>query len=120
MVSTAVRTVAIVCSVIVLAGFVTFVNDEASAASEQQTALIDGGEASVDPSPAGEAAREADNSKTQEYIDDANDVLLKPFAGVSESSDNTWVNRGVPVFLALLVYGFGLALLANYLRGRLI
>jgi hypothetical protein len=119
MVSTSLRLLAIVLSLVVLVGFVTFVNDEASAASAQQTALI-GGKDSADPSATAEKEREADNSKAQEYIDDANDVLLKPFAGVAESSDNKWVSRGVPAFLALVAYGFGLGLLANYLRGRLI
>jgi hypothetical protein len=119
MVSTALRIVAVVTSLLVLAGFITFVNDEAGAASDQQTALIDGKE-SPDPSPQGEKEREADNSKAQEYIDDANDVLLKPFVSVVDSADNKWVVRGVPALLALLVYGFGLGLLANYMRGRFI
>jgi hypothetical protein len=119
MVSTTLRIVAVVASLLVLAGFITFVNDEAGAASDQQTALIDGKE-SPDPSPQGEKEREADNSKAQEYIDDANDVLLKPFVSVVDSSDNKWVVRGVPALLALLVYGFGLGLLANYMRGRFI
>jgi hypothetical protein len=119
MVSTWLRIIAIVLSLVVLAGFITFVNDEATAASAQQTALI-GGKDSADPTPVEEQAREADNSKAQEYIDDANDVLLKPFAGVAESSDNKWVARGIPAFLALVVYGFGIGLLANYLRGRLV
>jgi hypothetical protein len=118
MISSILRTVAIVASVFVIAGFVTFVNDEASAASAQQTAAI-GGKDSADPTPAAEATREGENNKVQEVIDDVNDVLLKPFADVA-SSDNKWVSRGVPAFLALAFYGFGLGLLANYLRGRLI
>jgi hypothetical protein len=48
----------------------------------------------------------------REAIDDANDVLLAPFASVIDS-DSAWVNHGVPALLGLLLYGVGLGLLAN-------
>ena len=50
----------------------------------------------------------------REAIDDANDVLLRPFAGLVDS-DSAWVNHGMPAVLALLIYGFGLGMLANML-----
>ena len=36
----------------------------------------------------------------------------------SSGSDSSWVRRGVPTLLALVVYGFGLSFLARYARGR--
>ena len=47
-------------------------------------------------------------------MDDANDVLLGPFAGIVDSDDR-WVTHGVPAMLALLLYGLCLGMLANML-----
>ncbi len=41
-------------------------------------------------------------------------MLLSPFAGLAEGAGSQWVRRGVPALLALLVYGFGLGLLARF------
>jgi hypothetical protein len=41
-------------------------------------------------------------------------VLLAPFSDVVSSNDS-WVIRGVPTLLGLLVYGLGLGMLANFL-----
>ena len=46
-------------------------------------------------------------------IDDANDVLTKPFDGITTSSD-IWVERGVPALLAFLLYFVVLRVLAGY------
>jgi len=72
----------------------------------------------VDPPPAGERVREQRHSQLRDAVDDANDFLLKPFAGISDSSGSRWVQRGVPALLGLLVYGLGLAFLARFARGR--
>ena len=53
----------------------------------------------------------------REYIDDANDVLLRPFAGLVANDTSRWVQRGVPALLGLLVYGFLLSFFARYARG---
>jgi hypothetical protein len=68
----------------------------------------------VAPNERQEAVREADNGAVREAIDDVNDVLLKPFAELIDS-DSAWVNHGIPALLALLIYGFGLGMLANML-----
>jgi hypothetical protein len=54
----------------------------------------------------------------RETIDDADDVLVAPFAGLVDSSSSSWVRRGVPTLIALVLYGFGLSFLARYARGR--
>ena len=116
-----VRLVAIVCSGLVLLGFAYFATDEMSRGSQnQQNALgaeLDGAPdpAPVAPSPDEEAARERVNGTVREAVEDANDVLLRPFAGLVGGSDNRWVTHGVPAILALLLYGFCLGMLANML-----
>jgi hypothetical protein len=116
-----VRLVAIVCSGLVLLGFAYFATDEMSRGSQnQQNALTaelaaQPDPAPVAPSPDEEAARERANGTVREAIDDANDLLIGPFAGLVESSDNRWVRHAVPALLGLLLYGFCLGMLANML-----
>ena len=114
-----VRLVAIVCSGIVLLGFAYFATDEMSRGSQnQQNALgaeLDGAPdpAPVAPSPDEEAARERVNGTVREAVEDANDVLLGPFASLVDGSDSRWVTHGVPTILALLLFCLGM--LANML-----
>ena len=120
-----VRLLAIVSSGIVLLGFAFFATDELSRGSQNQQNKLDKevtgahvDPAPIAPSPDQEASRERVNGTFREAIDDANDVLLKPFAGVADGASSRWVQRGVPALLALLVYGFLLGYLARYMRGR--
>ena len=110
------RIIAIVLSLIIATGFAMFALDEFNRASSAQRNELAGYE-KTDPEPAGERAREKRHSVAREYIDDANDILLKPFAGVVNSGSR-WVQRGVPTLLGLLIYGFLLAYLARFMRGR--
>ena len=114
------RYLAITLSAIVALGFVLFALDDIGRASEQEQARIANSPSFTvaDPTPAGERAREQRNSKTREYIDDANDVLLKPFASVAASSNSRWMQRGVPAGIGLLLYGFGIGFLARYAKAR--
>jgi hypothetical protein len=68
----------------------------------------------IAPTADQEAARERSHGKVHEVVSDANDVLLRPFVDLVDSN-SAWVNHGVPAILALLIYGFGLGLLANML-----
>jgi len=120
-----VRLIAILCSGLVLLGFAYFATDEMSRGSQnQQNAL--GAElkgapdpAPVAPSPDEEAARERVNGRFREAVEDANDLLLGPFANLVDGADNRWVTHGLPAVLGLLLYGFCLGMLANMLpKGR--
>ena len=92
-----------------------FAVDEADKGSQTQQQKLES-ELSSGPSPSAEveAARERDHGAFREAVNDANDVLLAPFADVIDS-DSAWVNHGIPALLALLVYGLGLGFLANML-----
>jgi hypothetical protein len=115
------RTLAIACSVIVGLSFAMFAVDEMDRGSKTQQQAL--GESTgkkeqfaIDPVPTAEQEylREQRHSSAREAIDDANDVLLQPFDGLVTSNSN-WAIRGVPSLIALLVYGLGLGLLANFL-----
>jgi hypothetical protein len=114
------RTAAIVASAIVLVSFALFAIDETRDASNRSVAGIAGLEATrtADPTSREERARERAHGAVHEAIDDADDVLVKPFASIADGSSSSWVRRGVPTLLALVVYGFGLSFLARYARGR--
>jgi hypothetical protein len=111
----AIRFVAIAVSAIVALGFVMFAVDEADKGSQTQQQKLEA-ELGSGPAPNAdvEAARERHHGAFREAVDDANDVLLAPFADVIDS-DSAWVNHGIPALLALLVYGVGLGFLANML-----
>ena len=115
-----IRSLAIGLSLVVAAGFIAFAADEMDRGSKTQQQAL-GAETgvqaeAVEPSPsfADEKSRERRNGTVREGIDDANDVLLQPFSDIVSSTSN-WVTRGVPTLLALLLYGIGLGVLANFL-----
>jgi hypothetical protein len=114
------RTASLVACLIVVAGWLFFAYDQTKSASDLTRAEVAGQSAvrKVDPSPDQERLREALHSKPREAVDDANDVLLKPFAGVAAGSGSKWLRRSVPAGLALLVYGVGVGFLLRYSRGR--
>jgi hypothetical protein len=110
------RYLAIALSAVVAAGFLLFVLDDVGRASDDTIAEINAYQR-TDPTPAGEREREKRNSRGREWVDDANDVLLKPFANITHS-DSRWVERGVPALLGLLIYGFLLAYLGRFAHGH--
>ena len=120
MIERVLRFAAVACSLLVIAGWGWFAIDQTSAASKTTQEEIAGDAASQDPSPDPDTERERErtNSRVHEWVDDANDVLLKPFSPLAEDSASKWVRRSVPAVLALIVYGFGLGLLARVAAGR--
>ena len=122
MIERVLRFAAVACSLLVVAGWGWFAIDQTSAASKTTQAEIAGDAASQDPSPDPDTERDREkvNSKVHEWVDDANDVLLKPFACIADGSSSKWVRRTVPALLALLVYGFGLGMLARVAAGRFV
>lgn len=105
------RAAAILVSLVIAASFVLFAIDESRDASSRAQAQIAG-------TAGQERARERAHGRVREAIDDANDVLLEPFAGVSDGSSSRWLRRGVPTVLGLLVFGLGGGFLARFARGR--
>src|SRR5512138_224776 len=113
------KTAAVLLSVTVGLGWLLFAIDETAVASRDSAVAIAGDQAASqpDPNPEQERARERAHGTVREVIDDANDVLLKPFAGLVRDSNSRWVRRSIPAFLGLVLYGFVLGFLARYARG---
>jgi hypothetical protein len=111
-----IRTVATVASLVVLAGFAAFALDQLRTASKRTQDELAGVHA-ADPTERQENARERRHSRVREWLDDANDILLAPFAWAGDGADDRWVRRGLPALVALVVYGFGLGFLARFARG---
>jgi hypothetical protein len=112
--ATCLRAIAILASAIVALSFATFAVDEIDRGSKTQQALVSSELGQPAPPPSVERVREQQHGKVRELVDDGNDVLLAPFAGLFDSN-SAWLTRGVPALIGLLVYGLGLGLIANYL-----
>lgn len=117
MIERVLTSVAIVLSIVVALGFILFALEDVDRASDSKVGEIFRYQEAA-PTAAGEREREKRHGDLREAIDDANDILLAPFAGISDTAGSRWVQRGVPALLGLLVYGFGLGYLARYARGR--
>ena len=124
MIGSLLRLVSIVATVVVVVSFGLFALDEAREGSDQTIARLEGGEGlkgeagrninQADPPPRVERARERRHGDVRELIDDANDIVVKPFTRIVDSN-SIWAQRGVPALLAFLVFGVALRLLAAYI-----
>ena len=114
-----------IAAIVLVASFGLFAIDQARHGSEQQLAKLAGdleptnaktNVNQADPTPRTERARERKHGDVREAIDDVDDVLVSPFAGVVDSN-SIWTQRGVPTLIAFLLFGVGLRILAAYLPG---
>jgi hypothetical protein len=110
------RWAAVLCSLVLILSFGAFAYDEISESSEAQQDQIEGKDRPA-PSSKDERQRERDHSDARELIDDANDILVSPFADLVDT-DSAWAARGIPFVLALLVFGVGLGFLSRFGAGR--
>jgi hypothetical protein len=123
--SSAIRLASIVAVLFVVAGLIGFLTDEVRDSSEVSATRITFAQGTnqqvvvditdPDPSPFVEKLREREHTSGREFIDDVNDVLLKPFTWIGQDRD-VWVQRLICSGLALFCYGFLLQLLADRLR----
>jgi hypothetical protein len=101
-----------ICTVIVVVSFALFALEEARAGSNKQQAAVDQVN-QANPTPRTERERERKHTAVRETIDDANDILVSPFTGITNSND-IWVQRGLPSLLAFFVYFVVLRVIAGY------
>jgi hypothetical protein len=102
------RIVSVAATLIVLASFAMFAVDEFRGASQSQQRSLRGEDPALPTTKTRKQPRRA--------IDGAAHTLLAPFAGLATGS-GAWAQRLVPTLLALLVYGFGIGVLARFARG---
>jgi hypothetical protein len=110
----------VIC-LIVIAWFVVFVvNQTSSASTHQQNELAEGRPPPGGAAPGGSATAAAAKPEgtAHRVLGEAADALTSPFAGAVSGSHSEWTIHIVKTVLALLVYGFGLAFLARFLRVR--
>jgi hypothetical protein len=112
-VESALRSVAIVCAGLVLISFGLFARDQFSGASENQQREIVGGL----PRVPGVVPQPTHHGQPRRFIDGAARELESPFAHLVDSPSD-WAKHGIPAFLGLALYGFGLGFLARYAHGR--
>ena len=118
-----VRLAAVIAGSCVALSFLLFAVDQSEEGSATQINAVAGvrKEVSMDaaigvPSPPSkvERVREARHTGIREAIDDVNDVLSAPFTGLI-STNNVWAERVVTAVPALLLFGLGGMLLANFI-----
>jgi hypothetical protein len=120
------RLFSILASVAVMLSFGAFAVDQARSGSKSSQAGIartvfvapPDPAGYAEPSPAQERVREAAHGTARETLDDVDDVLVAPFAFVTENSTSAWMRRSIPALLALAVYGLGVGFLSRFAAGR--
>lgn len=121
-----VRLASIVAVVFIVAGLIGLLTDEVRDTSKvQSTRIQDPGTGqtvtrTIDieapkPSAAIEKIREQEHTAGREVIDDVGDVLMGPFTWIIKGSDGA-VRKLLYSALALILYGFLLQMLADFMR----
>lgn len=108
----AIRSVAAIASVVIALSFILFAAEEVNHASRRQQSEV------ITPGSGGGSTQVSHHTTARRAIDDASEVLLRPFVGVASDTHNAWARRGIPALFGLLVYGLGLAYLARRLDVR--
>jgi hypothetical protein len=118
------RIVSLVCIAAVVLSFGAFASDEAGEGSKKTVARLAGANPAevgrqetvnvnaASPSPRVERLREQQHSTMRERLDDVNDELTAPFAGLVDR-DSVWAQRIVAGLLALVLFGIGLGFLSR-------
>jgi hypothetical protein len=108
------------CCALVAASFGLFAVNQVSGASAHQVTAIN-----VAPSYTANGIPVATTApvsvvkpvgQPKRFIDGAAKALTSPFSSIV-SSDNQWVDHGIPSLFAFLAYGLGLGYLARFTRG---
>jgi hypothetical protein len=121
-----IRLASIVAVLFIVAGLIGLLTDEVRDTSKvQATRIADPGSGQVvtqtidieapDPSLAVETIREGEHTQGRELIDDAGDLLMSPFTWLIPHSDGA-VRKLLYSALALILYGFLLQMLADFMR----
>ena len=130
MLSYALRIASLFCIAALVASFGAFASDQAGEGSKQTVARLAGANpdevakqpetVNIDvasPSPRVERVREQRHGSMRERLDDVNDALTAPFAGLV-SADSIWAQRIVAGLLALAVFGIGIGFLSRVAAAR--
>jgi hypothetical protein len=110
MISTLLRTLAILASLVLLASVAMFAIDQAGGASNQaQSEVAAAGNQTLGPAIHGPGAKTGVRGK----IDSAARTLVSPVHSLAPGRDDSWGSRAFDVVVGLLIYGLGLGALAR-------
>lgn len=128
-VSSALRIISLFCVAVAIVSFGAFATEQARDGSKKTVARLADEPPSeavpanpveinqASPAPRTERAREQQHGTLRERIDDVNDELTAPFAGLA-GADSVWAQRVVTTLLVLAVFGFGLGFLSRVAAAR--
>jgi hypothetical protein len=108
MVSTFLRTAAVVCSLLIALSLGFFIVDQTKGSDTQAEQEIQGVLHPVAPPP-------AKHGQPRRFIDQASHDLTTPFNGIVDNK-GPWVRHLVPDVLGILLFGLGLGFLARALQ----
>jgi hypothetical protein len=114
--SSLLRLLSILCSLVLVVSFAMFVSDQAGDGSKRTVAQI-GARDDSQAALSNGAEPKKQHGSIRKAIDGANDKLVGPFKGVI-ASDSAWVKRISESVLAFLVFGLGLGFVARYASTR--
>ena len=129
MISYVLRVVSLFCIAVVVFSFGAFASDEAGEGSKEQVAKLAGADTAqvakrkpvnedvASPSPRVERIREQRHGGLRERLDDVNDELTAPFAGLVDG-DSIWAQRIVAGLLAIAVFGVGIGFVSRVAAAR--
>ena len=110
------RLLSILCSLVLLASFAMFASDQAGAGSKHTVAEINAGynASTVAQAPAKPAKK---HGQVRTTIDDVDSKLVSPFSGLVTGA-SPWTKHIVEGLLGFLVFGLGLGFVARYAATR--
>ena len=116
MIQSILRYTSIAITAILVLSFVMFVTDQSASGTASEVATLNSENGSTTtPAPATPKPPAKQHGEPRKTIDDLAGKLTKPFDGVAGNSHSKWVRKGLPTLIALLLFGFGLSVLAGYL-----
>ena len=118
--STLLRLLSILCSLVVLVSFAMFASDQASGGSKETVARIssaDDNTSQVSVSGPAPAQAKPKHGPVRRTIESANEKLVAPFGGVVKGQ-SPWTVHIVQALLGFLVFGVGIGFLARYAGSR--
>ena len=116
MIQSILRYTSIAITAILVLSFVMFVTDQSASGTASEVATLNSENGSTTtPAPATPKPPAKQHGEPRKTIDDVAKKLTNPFDGFVSHSTSKWVRKGVPTLIALLLFGFGLSVLAGYM-----
>lgn len=120
MIQSILRYTSIAVTAVLVLSFVMFVTDQSASGTASEVATLNSENGpttngpSTNPTAPAPKAPAKDHGEPRRTIDEVAGDLTRPFEGFAGNSKSKWARKGIPTLAALLIFGFGLSLLAGY------